>query len=180
MDFTSVPGQPVTPAPEADQALPGTLTSSPQPVTPAPDIIPLAQANMMNSINQPAAAPVNQQPLSSGHPEIKTGAPVSPETGKIEVIPESPKISPELEEHVERVQRGEVELPGPIDVGEYEGQTVTISPAAPQAPNIVLPLTRPDFALGAKKPISSSWRWLSEWIRRIIFQMPDRTVYRSE
>lgn len=116
------------------------------------------------------------------NPEVKTGPTVSPEfpeTAEIEVIPEFPEISPELAEHVERVVHGEIQLPGPIDVGTHEGQQVTISPAAPQQPNIVLPLTQSDFVTGQKQQLSSSWRWLYEFVKRIILMMPGRTMYNS-
>lgn len=121
----------------------------------------------------------NPQLASTGHPEIKVGPAISPETAEIEVIPESPEISPELAEHVDRVVRGEIELPGPIEVGVHEGQPVSIQPAAPQQPNIILPLTRAGFAAGPKQPISSSWRWLYEWVRRVILMFPGRTMYNS-
>ncbi len=125
--------------------------------------------------------------MTSGHPEIKADqgltfaeAKVRPlESSEIEVIPESPEISPELAEHVERVVRGEIELPGPIEVGAHEGRPVTIQPSVSQQPNIVLPLTRADFTAGPGQPVSSSWRWLYEWVKRIILMMPGRAVYRA-
>ena len=116
----------------------------------------------------------------SGHPEINP----LPEHGleqkaDIEVIPESPEISPELTEHVEKVVRGEIQLPGPIQVGKHEGEDIMISPFTPQQPNIVLPLSQSDFQLGAKQPTSSAWKWLVEWVKRIILQNPGRSVYRT-
>lgn len=114
----------------------------------------------------------------TGNPEIKAGPAVNPEVGEIEVIPESPEISPELAEHVEKVVRGEIQLPGPIQVGKHEGEDVTITPFTPQQPNIVLPLTQSDFQLGAKQPVSSAWKWLMEWVKRIILKNPGRAVYR--
>jgi len=115
----------------------------------------------------------------SGHPEIKAGPVISPEVGEIEVIPESPEISPELAEHVEKVVRGEIQLPGPIEVGKHKGENVTISPFTPQQPNIVLPMTQSDFQQGAKQPTSAAWRWLYEWVRRVILMAPGRTLYRQ-
>lgn len=116
----------------------------------------------------------------SGHPEINPGIePTVEQTAEIEVIPESPEISPELAEHVEKVVRGEIQLPGPIKVGKHKGEEVTISPFTPQQPNIVLPLSQSDFQLGAKQPTSSAWLWLVEWIKRIILKNPGRAVYRT-
>lgn len=121
------------------------------------------------------------QPLvSSGHPEI---SPLTEHTSEqkadIEIIPESPEISPELAEHVEKVVRGEIQLPGPIQVGKHEGEDVTVSPFTPQQPNIVLPLSQSDFQLGAKQPTSTAWKWLVEWVKRIILKNPGRVVYRT-
>lgn len=116
----------------------------------------------------------------SGHPEINPMADHTLEQkADIEVIPESPKISPELAEHVEKVVRGEIQLPGPIQVGKHEGEDVTISPFTPQQPNIVLPLSQSDFQLGAKQSTSSAWKWLVEWVKRIILKNPGRAVYRT-
>ncbi len=121
----------------------------------------------------------------SGNPEIKAGLPAEalakagPEIGEIEVIPESPEISPELSEHFEKVVRGEIQLPGPIQVGKHEGEEVAISPFASQQPNIVLPVTQSDFQLGAKQPTSTAWRWLVEWVKRIILKNPGNAVYRT-
>lgn len=144
-----------------------------QPISPLPSTVPL-----------PVPNPTAQQAVSSGHPEVEAGKQglgleAGKETGEIEVIPESPEISPELAEHVERVVRGEIELPGPIDVGIHEGQPVTIQPSASQQPNIVLPLTRGDFTAGPGQPVSSSWRWLYEFVKRIILIFPGRAVYRD-
>lgn len=124
---------------------------------------------------------INNQPLvSGGHPEINPLTEHAPEQkADIEVIPESPEISPELAEHVEKVVRGEIQLPGPIKVGKHEGEDVTISPFTSQQPNIVLPLSQSDFQLGAKQPVSSAWLWLVEWVKRIILKNPGRAVYRT-
>lgn len=116
----------------------------------------------------------------SGHPEINPLTEHAPEQkADIEVIPESPEISPELAEHVEKVVRGEIQLPGPIKVGKHEGEDVTISPFTSQQPNIVLPLSQSDFQLGAKQSTSSAWLWLVEWVKRIILKNPGRAVYRT-
>lgn len=136
---------------------------------PQPPVEPVAQANL-------GVAPAPQTTAAGGHPEVEGSKEI---TAPIEIIPEQPEISPELQEHIEAVQHGEIQLPGPIDVGTHEGQQVTISPAAPQQPNIVLPLTQSDFVTGQKQPMTSSWRWLYEFVKRIILMMPGRTMYNS-
>lgn len=124
--------------------------------------------------------PVPQPTAPSGTPEIRPGPVISPERGEIEIIPETPEISPELEEHIQAVQRGEIELPGPIDVGTHEGQPVSISPSVPQQPNIVLPLTKDELQSGKKQPINAAFRWLAEWVAWLIKKYPGRAIYRSE
>ncbi len=152
------------------------------PVSPS---LPVPTPSRLPPVSVPAVQPAThpQRPsvatISSGHPEIKAGPVISPEVGEIEVIPESPEISPELAEHVEKVVRGEIQLPGPIHVGKHEGEDVTISPFTPQQQNIVLPVTQSDFAAGARQPTSTAWRWLVEWVKRIILQNPGRAVYRT-
>lgn len=126
-------------------------------------------------------------PGPSGTPEIKIGAetPASPagrsaEAGEIEIIPETPEISPELKEHIQAVQKGEIELPGPIEAGTHEGQPVTIQSSAPQQPNIILPITKSDLQSGKKQPISTAFRWLTEWVAWLIKKYPGRAIYRTE
>lgn len=104
-------------------------------------------------------------------------APVAPP--EVEIIPDQPEIAPEIAEHVEAVTHGEIQLPGPIEVGTHEGQLVTIQPAAPQQPHIILPVTQSDFAAGATQPTTNAFRWLVEWVKRIILKYPGRAVYRS-
>lgn len=115
----------------------------------------------------------------SGTPEIRASF-TNTESAEIGIIPETPEISPELEEHIQAVQRGEIELPGPIEVGTHEGQPVTIQSSAPQQPNIVLPLTQNDLQLGKKQPINTAFRWLAEWMVWLIKKYPGRAVYRTE
>ena len=127
-----------------------------------------------------AGTKVGPSQIVSGHPEINlTTESMAEQKADIEVIPESPEISPELAEHVEKVVRGEIQLPGPIEVGKHEGEDVTISPFTSQQPNIVLPVTQSDFAAGARQPTSSAWKWLVEWVKRIILQNPGKAVYRA-
>lgn len=123
---------------------------------------------------------MDDQTGSSGTPEIKIDAAVSPESAEIEIIPETPEISPELEEHIRAVQKGEIELPGPIEVGTHEGQPVSIQPSAHQQPNIILPLTKNDLQLGKKQPVGAAFRWLAEWVAWLIKKYPGRAIYRTE
>lgn len=151
-----------------------------EPAQPTAPVFPVAQANLGVVSTQPA------EPISSisGHPEVKSDTSIPHESGielvsDVEVIPEAPKIPPELEEHVEAVTRGEIQLPGPIEAGIHEGQPVTIQPAAQQQPRIVLPISKSDFAGGSAQPTSTSWRWLVEWVKRIILKYPGRAVYQE-
>lgn len=141
---------------------------------------PVVQANL--------GLPLTSQNLSAGvssggHPEAKADSAITPEapvkTTEVEIVSDAMEVSPELAEHVKEVESGEIQLPGPINVGIHQGQPVMIQPTAPQQPNIILPLTQDDFIAGTKQPVSSSWRWLSEFVKRIILMMPGRTIYRS-
>src|SRR4030042_7099264 len=119
--------------------------------------------------------------VSIGSPEIKAGLPAeaSAEAGEIEVI-EIPEVPPELAEHVKKVIQGEVELPGPLNVGNYEGHTLSIKPSAPQQPNIILPLTKQDFTVKRKTKVADAFSWLWLFVKRIIQMYPGRTIYRME
>src|SRR3990167_8323098 len=126
------------------------MDSSLPPVSPPPPpVSPSVPVPTTSSSQGLTLVDAKVRPLQTGgHPEVKADqgltfaeAKVRPlESSEIEVIPESPEISPELAEHVERVVRGEIELPGPIEAGVHQGQPVTIEPSVSQQPNIVLPL----------------------------------------
>lgn len=111
-----------------------------------------------------------------GHPEIQR---VPEQHIPVEVIPDQPEVAAEIAEHVEAVQHGEIELPGPIDVGKVAGQPTSIQPSTPQQSRIVLPVNQADFTAGQKQKVSTSWRWLVEWVKRIILKYPNKAVYRS-
>lgn len=140
------------------------------------------QNDLPNGLPRPAAGLAMTGNTPSGTPEIKISAPTNPETAEIEVLPDSPEISPELQEHVQAVQKGEIELPGPIDVGIHEGQPVSIQPTSPQEPNIILPLTKGEYLDAHKKRSSVSYAlsWIKTFTEWIIKKYPGRTLYRSE
>lgn len=138
----------------------------------------------MDDFAQLPQPPLPPSPVSVGigKPELPPVAetPKQAESAEIEIIPETPEVSPELVEHVQAVQRGEIQLPGPIDVGTHKGQSLSIQPSAPQQPNIVLPLTKNGIQVGQKKPVSSAFRWLTEWVKWLIKKYPGRVLYKSE
>lgn len=126
---------------------------------------------------------VPPQPISIGHPEMGPVNHAPIEAGpampaEIEIIPETPEVSAEVAEHVEAVERGEIQLPEPV-VTPQAMPTPGAVPAVASIPNIILPVTRDDFQVGAKKPVSTSWRWLVEWVTWIIKKHPGRVLYRT-
>lgn len=181
----SQPQQPVPPAPTPTQV------TSPA-VDPVKPVKPIDGTGVMAQVlkalkvpsfrkKQPPVAP--EQPISFGHPEMGPANHTPSEVGpavptEIEIIPETPEVSAEVAEHVEAVERGEIRLPEPV-VTPQAMPTPGVTTVATPVPNIILPVTRDDFQAGAKKPVSTSWRWLVEWVRWIIKKHPGRVLYRT-
>ncbi|HUV72132.1 MAG TPA: hypothetical protein VMW25_03930 [Clostridia bacterium] len=89
---------------------------------------------------------------------------------------EEPKLDKEVEKYFEKVEE-EQYLSQPVtdDAGQ-----VLVSPAAPQKPQIVLPVTQVTYNLGLTKKVSDSLRWLSEWCRRLLKIFGSRAIFREE
>lgn len=182
------PVQPVQPIAQSQPAMPSPATPSvdpPKSVKPSDGTGVMAQ--VLKVLKVPTFGkkkPPEPQSISIGSPEmglVNHTAPI--EAGpaipaEIEIIPETPEISAEVAEHVEAVERGEIQLPEPI-VTPQAMPTPGAAPTVTPVLNIILPVTRDDFQAGAKKPVSTSWRWLVEWVHWIIKKHPGRVLYRT-
>ncbi len=86
------------------------------------------------------------------------------------------EIPKEVEPLVEKLEKEDVALTQPV--ADDAGQPL-VSPAAPQQPQIVLPLTSSQYAFGLKQKVSCSIRWLSEWCFRLVKIFGPRAVFRE-
>lgn len=189
---TSQPQQPVQPSGQSivqsQQVMPSPVTSlAADPVKPAKSVDGTGvMAQVLKVLKVPTFGKKKTpepQPISLGHPEMGPVNHAPIEAGpsipaEIEVIPETPEVSAEVAEHVEAVERGEIQLPEPV-VTLQAMPTPGAVPTVASIPNIILPVTRDDFQAGAKKPVSTSWRWLVEWVHWIIKKHPGRVLYRT-
>ena len=68
------------------------------------------------------------------------------------------------------------------DVGKQSNNTDDpgLQTAAPETPKIVLPTERSTFATGFTKPMDEAWRWLSEFVLRIIKKNQGKVKFREE
>jgi len=86
-----------------------------------------------------------------------------------------PPIRQEIESLVEKIEDNVV-LNKPV-MDNY-GQPI-VSPAAPQNPKIVLPISRNSYALGLTRKISESIRWLAEWCFRLVKIFGERASFKE-
>ncbi len=86
-----------------------------------------------------------------------------------------PNIKPEVKPFVQKIEE-DVVLNKPV-MDNY-GQPI-VSPAAPQNPKIVLPISKNSYTLGLTKKISESLRWLAEWCFRLIKIFGERASFKE-
>ena len=86
------------------------------------------------------------------------------------------EMEPEVEEHVERVVRGEVDLPDGLPVVDEEGKRI-LEAVQPEEVKIVLPIDESTAQQGKKSPVSSALSWLWEFCKRTILKYPGRVVW---
>jgi len=90
-------------------------------------------------------------------------------------IEKEPEIDREIAPLVKKLEQ-DISLTQPV-TDDY-GQPL-VSPAAPQQPQIVLPLTGMQYAFGLKQKVSYSIRWLAEWCLRLIKIFGSRAIFRQ-
>jgi hypothetical protein len=75
-----------------------------------------------------------------------------------------PEVAPQT--GVEKLEKEQHVLPAPV-LDDQTGE-VLVSPPAPVAPEIILPLTTEEYQMGLEAKIEDSLRWLAEWSKRLI------------
>ena len=98
------------------------------------------------------------------------------EKGEITLMEAEPKLQPEVESMIKRVEK-EIYMAKPIT--DDAGQPVMQSPAA-VTPVITLPITQSTYIVGLTQQITESVRWLAEWCRRVIKILGEKVVFREE
>lgn len=85
------------------------------------------------------------------------------EVKEMEEILENPEIGPEVESHLERIEKDPAQMQQLAD--DYV-KTVGIKPVAAINPKITLPLTDDQIKLGLHHKVWEAIRWLAEWCVR--------------
>lgn len=96
--------------------------------------------------------------------------------GLVEQWSDRVEMEPEVEEHVERVVRGEVDLPDGLPVVDEEGKKILES-AQPEEAKIVLPIDELTAQQGKKSPVSNALSWLWEFCKRTILKYPGKVIW---
>ncbi len=99
------------------------------------------------------------------------------EKADIVELGQPPKLSPELEGYLERVEKEDYFLKNQV-LDDQTGQTLITSPQI-QKPKIVLPLTLDEYHFGLKESLEESWRWLAEWSKRLIKLLESEIGFKS-
>ncbi len=89
-----------------------------------------------------------------------------------------PDLPPQLEDYLEKVEKENHFLKNQV-LDDQTGQTLVTSSQA-QKPKIVLPLTLSEYHSGLKKSIESSWRWLSEWSKRLVKMLGSQVGFKEQ
>jgi len=95
-----------------------------------------------------------------------------------EKFPVEVKTEPEINPEKTLIQKIEEDVVLDKPVMDNYGQPI-VSPAAPQNPKIVLPISRNSYALGLTRKISESIRWLAEWCFRLVKIFGERASFKE-
>jgi hypothetical protein len=89
-----------------------------------------------------------------------------------------PEVSTETAGYIEKVEKDDHNLTCPVQ-DDQTGQVLVTSPQA-KRPKIILPLTLSEYHSGLKKSIESSWRWLSEWSKRLVKMLGSQVGFKEQ
>lgn len=85
------------------------------------------------------------------------------EVKEIEEIPENPEVGPEVESHLERIEKDPAQMQKMAD--DYV-KTVGVKPVSTGNQKVVLPLTDDQIKSGLHHKVWEAIRWLAEWCVR--------------
>lgn len=111
--------------------------------------------------------PTSHTPLSGAIGLTKEGPPITASSFGSEMpkpVSEPVVISPEVAQYIEQHDAAQI----PPDV---RAMGISSSDDRPTLPDITLPISDEQIVTGLKKPIGSSWRWLSEFLTYRLRQM---------
>lgn len=126
----------------------------------------------MNSmaVGQQVFSPKEQKEILS---EIEQGVGME----KVPVVERKAEMRPEMRGWIRKLEEGEeIQLPQPVTDGA--GQPI-VQAAAPQQPQIILPLDEDQFVAALRKTVYDSIRWLAEWCRRLLKMFPGRIAFKK-
>ena len=107
--------------------------------------------------------------------EGKAESPVEERVPIIELGRE-PEVAPET--GIEKLEKEQHILSAPV-LDDQTGE-VLVSPPAPVAPEIILPLTVAEYQIGLEAKIEDSLRWLAEWSKRLMKLLGEKVGFRRE
>ena len=96
--------------------------------------------------------------------EVRTENGFNEERVPIIEVGREPEVTPET--GIEKLEKEQYVLPTPV-LDDQTGE-VLVSPPAPVAPEIILPITAAEYQAGLEAKIEDSLRWLAEWSKRLI------------
>jgi hypothetical protein len=107
---------------------------------------------------------INQTELGKNKPE-----------GLIDVQ-EREKVPKEIETWMRKIEKDPTKMK---TINDINGQPL-LTPAAPQRPVIILPITREKFIAGFKKTIDEAGRWLSTFVLRLIKKKDGKVKFKEK
>lgn len=106
--------------------------------------------------------------LSELFPEEEKRYPVVEKKEKI-------RVPPEAEPYLQKIEK-ELRVIKPVRDGWGR---ILAQPPTPKKVKITLPITKRQYLAGFHQPLVSSWRWLVEWIKRLLKIWPGGVVFRE-
>jgi len=107
--------------------------------------------------------------------EVQTGGNISEQRVPIIEVGREPEVAPQT--GIEKLEKEQYILPTSV-LHDQTGQ-VLVSPPAPIAPEIILPITAEEYQMGLEAKIENSLRWLAEWSKRLIKLLGEKVGFKK-
>lgn len=138
-----------------------------------------AQQAVQSGVVSQAPAQQGPQPMVGSVQKEVLPPQKTPEIAPVVEVGKDKELEPEVEGWIEHLkQEGEIKLPEPIK--DDQGNVVMAeAPAQVVNDKLVVPMTQAGVTQGLKQPVTSSARWLSEWIKRLVKMFGNKIAYKK-
>lgn len=179
IDPQTAQSQPVVPQPvqptTAQQMVP---SDDARPTSVLPQALPQAVIQQADDALNPAQPKPSTTKESGPVLSVEHTTEMPPGVQSVEEL-RSVELSPEIEKFISEVKEEPDSIPEEIVIADQQAMPL-VPPKTLSKPVIVLPITEAELDKSHKEPITSSKRWLGEWLEKVIKLVKGEVVFRQD